>query len=206
MRELGVAARLKDKRCKLTAIGLFIVEVIHDMGRLAKMKDYLSSHTFEAGIPPRFFIGVGFTKDVEVVEGLNKIVEHFKEMLSGGGGFGFMLPDAITYVKRASEEMPEAGGYVIETRVPPSELAEHRHDLLKKGIKVRYRLNTATSIAVSQRNALLFLPTIDNAPDTSRALLIKDPCGVKWCNSLFNWFWETAKTEEDLIKNVKTLA
>ena len=104
-----------------------------------------------------------------------------------------MFPEALKYIERAIKaSSPRIGGFVIETRESPESQESLASQLAEKGIQVRYRPNTATSIIMNEQMALLFLPTVDKRIDLQAAILLKGECQINWCSRLFDWFWETS--------------
>lgn len=191
MRELGVVARVSNKRYHLTARGLIITDIVKEMTKILKLGNYLTAHSFEEGIPLKFIRGLGLSEHISVIENPNQIMTYFKEIMLGKrGAFKIMFPNILEFLKRVlKEEISKVEGLLIETRTLQEESTIYESQVK---LEIKFRPNTLTRLAMNDETALLFLPTINNEPDINASLLIKGECGIKLCNMLFQWFWETS--------------
>lgn len=183
-----------DGKYHLTSFGRTVLECMSCLGFISREEDYFLKHD-PSLLPPSTLRRIDDLSGGEVINGfmdvLNIVDKHFDSVEKF---FCFMSDDFPRYFLPKVEEQLERG---IEYRVifPDGFIPTLRSLKIKNIDMVELRSLSEVNlvIEVSDKYGILTLPSKDGKIDQSACIMGLDSKSRRWCNEVFEHYWEKAK-------------
>lgn len=193
-------ANLIEKRADgnycLTFLGKLTLPSISNLEFISEKSGYFLNHD-TSPIPPHLLSQMDALSEGKIVTGLYETLNRVDELYEGVNKYLWYMADEFPryYMPKVEKKLDEGVEHrVILPKNLVSTLLPTLSEKISAGVEVRVldEVNVLTSATDSY--AALGLPGRDGKINHGTIILGFDPMFMKWCNKIFQHYWEKAKT------------
>jgi predicted transcriptional regulator len=195
-------AKLIEKKSdgfyRLTSYGQLVLLLLSSFSLLSKTRDYFLSHDISF-LPQEFIERIGELSVYEHAQNVSNVLRHVEQVMSLANEYVWLMADQALVT--GPSVVQAVGNRDLSVRIMISKSGhipeQYQHIKTVLGNKLELKLlsdeNTKIAIAMNEKIAGVSFPDLNRKMDFDSGFMSSSLDFHKWCNDVFNFYWDRSK-------------
>ena len=203
--EVNLIEKKVDGFYHLTSYGKMILIMLQEFDFTSKYTEYFASHVF-SGVPSEYIKRIGDLRNSELVVDVLEFIRKTEKIIEEANEFVYIIVDQfpLNYLRALNTAIEKGLRLkIIESQNPIftadiSELGLDDYNSLKKArltpiIESKTIPHPSLYMFLTEKSCIFSFPSTNGEIDY-RGFLATEKDSIKWCEDLFEYFWDNSKS------------